>query len=87
MTNSDIRNLLTKLRDEMQNSQLDAETRNLMRELDSDIHELLDPKHADLETASVLRKAREIEANFETSHPTTVRILSEVIEALARMGI
>lgn len=87
MTNSEIRNLLTKLRSEIRNSQLDAETRNLMRDLDSDIHNLLGPEKADFESASVLKRAREIEANFESDHPTTVRILREVIEALSRMGI
>jgi len=87
MTNSEIRNLLSKLRKEVQNSQLDAETRSLMGELDSDIHNLLDPAKADVKTAAVLKRAREVEANFESDHPTAVRILSEVIEALSRMGI
>ena len=87
MTNSEIRNLLSKLRSEVQNSQLDAETQSLIRELDSDIHDLLDPAKADVKTATVLRRAREVEANFESDHPTAVRILSEVIEALSRMGI
>ena len=87
MTNSEIRNLLTKLRSEIQNAQIDTQTRNLMRELDSDIHNLLDPEKAEIEAASVLERARAVEANFETDHPTAVRILREVIEALARMGI
>jgi hypothetical protein len=87
MINSEIRNLLEKLRNEVQKSQLDGETQRLMRELDSDIHNLLDPEKADFQTESVLKRAREIEANFESNHPTAVRILSEVIEALSRMGI
>lgn len=87
MTNSEIRNLLSKLRNEVQNSQLDAETQSLIRELDSDIHNLMDPAKADVKTATVLKRAREVEANFESDHPTAVRILSEVIEALSRMGI
>ncbi|MFT7653882.1 MAG: hypothetical protein ACI9UU_002996 [Candidatus Azotimanducaceae bacterium] len=87
MINSEIRNLLDKLRNEVQKSQLDGETQRLMRELDSDIHNLLDPEKADVETESLLKRAREVEANFESDHPTAVRILSEVIEALSRMGI
>lgn len=85
MSNLDIRNLLAKFRDEVRNAELDPETRALVRELDSDIHDLLDSDEA--ESDSVLKRAKEFEANFETEHPTTVRILSEVIEALARMGI
>ena len=59
----------------------------LVRDFDSDIQELLDSSKAESETASVLKRAKEFEADFETEHPTTVRILSEVIEALSRMGI
>ncbi len=87
MSNSEIRNLLIKLQGEIQNSQLDAETRILIQELDSDIHNLLDREEGAVETASILKRAREVEANFETEHPTAVRILSEVVEALSRMGI
>ena len=87
MTNTEIRNLLTKLRDEIQGSQLDDETRTIMRDLDADIHDLLGPEKTDVEPASVLERAREIEANFESDHPTTVNILREVIAALSRMGI
>ena len=87
MSNIEIRNLLAKLRDEIQKSGLDSETQNLVREFDSDIQELLDSKKSEDETAFVLKRAKEFEADFETEHPTTVRILSEVIEALSRMGI
>lgn len=87
MSNIEIRNLLAKLRDEVQKSELDAETQDLVRKFDADIHDLLDSDKTEDETAFVLKRAREFEANFETEHPTTVRILSEVIEVLSRMGI
>ncbi len=87
MSNIEIRNLLAKLRDEIEKSELDAETQTLVRAFDSDIHKLLDSNAAEDETAFVLKRAKEFEADFETQHPTTVRILSEVIEALSRMGI
>jgi uncharacterized protein DUF4404 len=87
MSNIEIRSLLAKLRDEIQRSGLDSETQDLVREFDSDIQELLDSKKSAGETAFVLNRAKEFEADFETEHPTTVRILSEVIEALSRMGI
>jgi hypothetical protein len=87
MSNFEIRNLLAKLRDEIQKSELDAETQDLVREFDADVHELLDSDKTEDETAFVLKRAKEFEADFETEHPTTVRILSEFIEALSRMGI
>ena len=87
MSNPEIRKLLAKLREEVRAAQLDAETRALVRELESDIHNLLDSNTTEVEAASVLNRARALEANFETEHPIAVRILSEVIESLARMGI
>jgi len=87
MSNFEIRNLLAKLRDEIQKSELDAKTQDLVREFDADVHELLDSGKTEDETAFVLKRAKEFEADFETEHPTTVRILSEFIEALSRMGI
>lgn len=87
MSNFDLQNLLSKLRDEIRDAELDAETRASMRELDTDIHNLLDGDKPQAGADSVMMRAKEIEAKFETEHPTTVRILGELIEALARMGI
>ena len=87
MSNDEIRQLLARLKDEIQGTRLDADTRSLMRELDSDIHELLDSNRAETEKDSILERARELETNFATQHPTAERFMREVIEALARMGI
>ena len=87
MSKSEIRDLLAKLRDEMRTAELDAETRSLVQELESDIHDLLGSDRSEAEIASVLNRAKALEAHFETEHPITVRILSEVIASLARMGI
>jgi chorismate mutase len=87
MSNIQIRRLLAKLRDEIQKTELDADTRTLVRELDSDIHVLLDSNAVGAEAASVLKRAKELEANFAIEHPTAERFMREVIEALARMGV
>ena len=87
MSNIQIRHLLAKLRDEIQKTELDADTRTLVRELDSDIHDLLDSNAVGAEAASVLKRAKELEANFAIEHPTVERFMREVIEALARMGV
>ena len=87
MQNKEIRDLLKRLRDELRDSELDADTRRLISDLDADIHDLLNPETPDVEADSVLERAREIEANFRAEHPTAVRILNEVMAALSRMGI
>lgn len=87
MSNTQIRELLAKLQDEIQKTKLDDDTRSLVRDLDADIHDLLDPDGDRAETDSVIEKARVLETNFATEHPTIERFMREVIDMLVRMGI
>ena len=87
MSDNDVRDLLERLKTEIQDAELDADTRKLMKDLDAEIHGLLE-SDADVEAfASVADRAREIEADFESDHPLAVRVLREIIQSLARMGI
>ncbi|MGI9249170.1 MAG: DUF4404 family protein [Woeseiaceae bacterium] len=87
MSNTQIRELLAKLKDEIQKTELDDDTRSQVRELDADIHDLLDPDGNRTETDTVVEKARALETNFATEHPTIERFMREVIDVLVRMGI
>ena len=87
MSNKEIKDLLGKLRDEIGKTELDADTLSLVRDLDADIDDLLDPEGDRAETDSVLEKARELETNFATEHPSIERFMREVIDVLVRMGI
>jgi hypothetical protein len=87
MSNKEVRELLAKLRNEIQETELDDDTRSLVRDLDADIDDLLDPEGDRAETDSVLQKARELETNFATEHPTIERFMREVIDVLVRMGV
>jgi hypothetical protein len=87
MSNTQIRELLAKLKDEIQKTELDDDTRSQVRELDADIHDLLDPEGSRAETDTVVEKARVLESNFATEHPTIERFMREVIDVLVRMGI
>ena len=87
MSNKEIKDLLGKLRDEIGKTELDDDTLSLVRDLDADIDDLLDPEGDRAETDSVLEKARELETNFATEHPSIERFMREVIDVLVRMGI
>ena len=87
MSNKEIRDLLAKLQDEIQKTELDSDTRSLVRDLDEDIHGLLDEDAGSAATESVLEKARSLESNFASDHPTIERFMREVIDTLVRMGI
>lgn len=87
MSNTQIRELLAKLQDEIQKTELDEDTRALVRDLDADIHGLLNKDEKSAETDSVLEKARALETNFASGHPAIERFMREVIDVLVRMGI
>jgi hypothetical protein len=87
MSNTQIRELLARLQKEMQGTELDDDTRSMVRDLDAEIHELLEAGEESAATDVVVEKARELESSFATEHPTIERFLREVIDALVRMGI
>ena len=87
MSNKEIRQSLPKLRNELQKTELDADTQSLVREMDSDNHDLIASNTGDEDSESILKRARLLESDFATNHPTAERVMREVIETLARMGI
>jgi len=87
MSNTEIRELLQKLQEEIRKTELDADTRSLFRSLDEDIHELLESEAGSAGTDTLLKRARQLEAKFATDHPTAERFMREVIDTLGRMGI
>jgi hypothetical protein len=87
MSNEKIRKLLAKLHDEVRDTELDADTRSSLRELDSDIHELLDSATSKQKMSFVMERAKLLEARFAISHPTVERFMREVIDTLAKIGV
>jgi len=87
MSNEKIKDLLTKLHAEIQTTDVDAEMRSLIEELDTDIHSLLDSKTQQDEASSVLERAQLLETNFANKHPVAERFIREIVETLARMGV
>lgn len=87
MSNKKVRELLARLRDEVQKTDVDADTRSSLRELDSDIHDLLDSSQPEEKVSVVLERAKQLEAEFAASHPTVERFLREVIDTLANIGV
>ena len=87
MSNEKIRELLARLQDEVQDTELDADTRSSLRKLDSDIHDLLDSATSERKISSVTERAKLLEAQFAISHPTAERFIREVIDTLAKIGV
>lgn len=87
MSNKEIRQLLSELKDEIKKTELDSETRSAVQTLDTDIQNLLTSNVDQADTDSVLKRARILETNFASEHPTAERFMREVIDILVRMGI
>jgi hypothetical protein len=87
MSTEQIKELLAELQKEIHDTELDDETRSLVRQLDTDIHSMLAEDADEVEVGSVLTRAKALEANFATDHPTAERFMREVIDVLVRMGI
>ncbi len=79
-----IRDLLTQLQEEIRSTDVDDEVRELINELDKDIHGVIEN---DEDVNALIDRAKEIEADFATKYPAAERFMREVIDALVRMGI
>lgn len=84
MSKQRIRELLTQLRQELGNTDIDDELEKLISDLDDDIHSAIDD---DTDVNAVVERAKELEAGFATNYPTAERVMREVIDTLVRMGI
>jgi DNA repair exonuclease SbcCD ATPase subunit len=83
MSSKRIRELLAELEKEIQSTQsVDAETRELLRDLDDDIERLTGDSDS-----SALDRAKELESRFAAEHPVAERIARELADIIAKMGI
>jgi hypothetical protein len=87
MSTEQIKELLKRLQEEIHKTELDDETRQLVRELDTDIHGLLTAETDQDEASSVVSRAKSLETKFATDHPAAEGFMREVIDLLVRMGI
>jgi predicted nuclease with TOPRIM domain len=89
MTSRDIKTTLAELHDELEKTpQLDEDLREMLMEVDSEIHALLSTRdHAETEVKGVHDRMEALAADFAAKHPNTEVFFREVINALGRMGI
>lgn len=85
MTSERVKELLRQLHQELEAKDVDPETLSLVRQLDGDIHDLLN-SHANA-AESLLERVEEVEVRFAVKHGVAERILREIVETLARMGV
>ncbi len=87
MSSERIRELMAQLRAETQTTEIDGPAREALKQLDADIHRLLDPEDETDESSDLIERAQQLEAEFAASHPGVERFMREVIDALVKIGI
>jgi hypothetical protein len=88
MSDKRILELLGELKRELKkHEQIDPQAATLARELDHDIHELLDPETDATLPDQALEKARSLEADFVAEHPVAAQFLRQIMDTLSKMGI
>ena len=86
MTKQALQATLTELRAELeQTDTLDEATRLQLNEIADEIERVLEQKAPDYESAQARVEAATL--RFEAEHPYFARILSEVTDALSKLGI
>ena len=90
MNEQELRNLLEKLRDEIESTKsVDEKGRELLRELDEDIHDLLERSESEKEQlrSSMVRRLQDAIEQLEINHPALTSILSQLSAILSNAGI
>ncbi len=83
-SNERVRALLTRLRHELETTEVDAQTRAELHNLDNDMHALLT---ANSPATGLLARAKAAEVQFAARHRVAEGILREIVDTLARIGL
>ena len=86
MSQERIKALLQQLQQELANTTaVDPETLAQVKQLDSDIDQWIE--EAEDVNSPIMEDAIALEARFAANHPVAERLIREVIDTLARIGI
>ena len=86
MSQDRIKTLLQQLQQELaKTTTVDAETLAQVKQLDSDIDQWIED--AEDVNSPIMEDAIALEARFAANHPVAERLIREVIDTLARIGI
>ncbi len=87
MDKTKLQDLLSQLQQALNDPDVDQETLDLARQLDHGIHQLLDVGNDDNDPDPIMALSRQLEANFAARHPLAQRVLREIGNTLANIGI
>jgi len=86
MSDDRIRQTLKELHAELASAdRVDPELETLLKDVDADIHKLLEPEEDDPE--GLRDRVEELAAAFAATHPRAEGFLRELVDTLGKMGI
>ena len=89
MSKERLRQLVSSLHDELERTpRVDAEDRDLLRDLTGDIEDLVGHEAPPVDTRdSAAEQLESAAVRLEAEHPRLAGILGEIVDALGRLGI
>ena len=82
----DIQKFLEQLSKELQRGEdFDIEARQILDDLHKDVNRI--EASGDMQIEPMLDRIKELEAKFASKHPALARIVRELADAMAKMGI
>lgn len=87
MSNEKINILLSKLRNEIDDTAIDGETLASLKAFEEEITNLLDENVEYSDTQATLNGAQKLETSFAARHPTAEGVIREIIDVLGKMGV
>jgi hypothetical protein len=83
-----LRSALAKLHEELGRApRVDAESRELLRQLSTDIERLVDQPTPQSSMKAHRPRLEELEVKFEVEHPALAETVREIIDALGKAGL
>jgi hypothetical protein len=87
MENPELNKLLKQLHDEINNTQaVDEQGKELLRDLDEDLHTLLARNGGEADDLS-LQRVDKVIRHFEATHPSLTVLISKFLDTLNNAGI
>ena len=88
MNNNELRTMLEQLHGEIEHTEsVDEKSLELLRELGTDIRELLARSTGEQVQPSMLKRLEDSISYLEVTHPTITNTLSKILESLSNAGI
>ncbi len=88
MSDQELKSLLARLHRELESTdKVGPETLTLVRQLDSDIHKLVESSSPTESFDAVIDSASSLKNRFAAEHPVAERYMAEIVDTLAKIGI